>query len=270
MRNHSNRQDAKSAKQDSSFRISCFLPFRALIPTMLLRLISILLCLLVVSCIDCKEELWINADGSGAAEATYDLPTSAVNLGGGEAQIRSSIATLLEENPSLHSEILSITPTGPRTQIHLRLTFESAVKLIGLSKPESTQSIPASAQQLAGTFDFHLKGREFALCRTIEANKAFAGGLFMPRKEIEGRKLLYILHLPQPPIESNATRTENNGSTLIWDYPLEEALKKPLTTRVRAQIPIPWWAYAAAAGILLGILTLLIRWKPWQRFTSSP
>jgi hypothetical protein len=236
---------------------------------MLLRLISLLLCLLVVSCIDCKEELWINADGSGAAEATYDLPTSAVKLGGGEAKIRDSIATLLAENPSLHSEILDITTTGDRTQIHLRLTFESAVKLVELSKPESTKSIPATAQQLAGTFDFQLKGREFELCRTIEANKAFAGGLFMPRKEIQGRKLLYILHLPQPPVESNATRTADNGSTLIWDFTLEEALKKPLTTRVRAQIPIPWWAYAAVAAILLTILALLIRWKPWQRLTSA-
>jgi len=233
------------------------------------RVLSLLLCLLVVSCLDSKEEFWINADGSGAAEATYDLPTSAVRLGGGEAEIRKSIETMLAENPSLHSEILDIVTTGVRTKIHLRLTFDSAIKLVDLSKPESTQSLPATARQLAGTFDFRLKGREFELNRTIEANKAFAGGLFMPRKEIEGRKLLYILHLPQPPVESNATRTENNGSTLIWDYTLEEALKKPLTTRVKAQIPLPWWVFASAAGIVLAIVALILRWKPWRRSPNA-
>jgi hypothetical protein len=143
------------------------------------------------------------------------------------------------------------------------------LKLVDLSKPESTKSLPATAQQLAGTFDFRLKGREFELNRTIEANKAFAGGLFMPRKEITGRKLLYILHLPQPPLESNATRTEDNGSTLIWDYSLEEALKGPVTTRVKAQIPIPWWAYAIVAATFIGLVALIVRWKPWQRFRSA-
>lgn len=232
---------------------------------MILRALSIFLCLLVVSCIDCKEELWLNADGSGAGEATYDLPATAVNLAGGEEGIRRSIASMLEENPGLRQEKLEIITTGLRTRIHLRLIFESGLKLVDLSKPESTQSLPPTAQQLAGTFDFRLQGREFELNRTIEANKAFAGGLFMPRREIEGRKLLYILHLPQPPVESNATRTEDNGSTLIWDYTLEEALKKPLTTRVKAKIPLPWWVFASAAGIALAIVALIFRWKPWRR-----
>ncbi len=236
---------------------------------MILRALSLLLCLLVASCIDCKEELWIHADGSGAAEATYDLPSSAVRLGGGEEKIRKSIDTLLAENPSLHQEAFDIVTAEGRTKIHLRLRFESALKLVDLSKLKSTESLPATAQQLAGTFDFRLKGLEFELNRTIEANKAFVGGLFMPRKEIAGRKLLYILHLPQPPVESNATRTEDNGSTLIWDYSLEEALKGPVTTRFKAQIPIPWWAYATVAVIVTGLIALLIRWKPWRRFSSA-
>ena len=244
--------------------ISCFDPF------VILRLLSILLCLLVVSCIDCKEELWLNADGSGAGEATYDLPASAVNLGGGEDEIRKAINSMLAENPSIHQEKLEIVTTRFRTKIHLRVTFESALKLVDLSKPESTQTLPPTAQQLAGTFDFRLTGREFELNRTIEANKAFAGGLFMPRKEIEGRKLLYILHLPQPPVESNATRTEDNGSTLIWDYTLEEALKKPLTTRVKAKIPLPWWVFASAAGIVVAIVALIIRVVRKRRPSTSP
>lgn len=234
---------------------------------MILRALSLLLCLLIVSCIDCKEELWVNPDGSGAAEATYDLPSSAVLLGGGEAKIRATIATLLSENPGLHQEALDIVSTRGRTRIHLRLRFESALKLVDLSKPESTGSLPATAQQLAGTFDFRLSGREFELNRTIEANKAFAGGLFMPRREIEGRRLLYILHLPQPPVESNATRTENNGSTLIWDYSLEEALKRPVTTRVKARIPIPWWVPFSAILLLGGLATLVIRWRSRRRMS---
>ena len=236
---------------------------------MLFRSLPILLCLFLASCIDCKEEFWLNADGSGTAEATYDLPASAVTLGGGEAEIRKSIKSMLAANPSLRAEVFDIVTTGIRTKIHLRLVFESALKLVDLASPESTASLPPTAQKLAGTFDFRLTGREFELNRTIEANRAFAGGLFMPRSEIEGRKLLYILHLPQPPVESNATRTENNGSTLIWDYTLAEALQKPLVTRVKARIPLPWWVYASGAAVAVGIMALIVRWKPWRRFSNA-
>jgi len=225
----------------------------------LFRLLPILLCLLVASCIDCKEEFWLNADGSGTAEATYDLPASAVTLGGGETQIRKSIESMLGANPSLRPELFEIATTGVRTRIHLRLAFKSALKLVDLAKPESTGSLPPTAQKLAGTFDFQLTGRQFELNRTIEANRAFAGGLFMPRSEIEGRKLLYILHLPEPPVESNATRTENNGSTLVWEYTLAEALQKPLVTRVKAQIPLPWWVDASGAAVAVGIIALMVR-----------
>ncbi|OYV04417.1 MAG: hypothetical protein CFE26_16995, partial [Verrucomicrobiales bacterium VVV1] len=66
------------------------------------------------------------------------------------------------------------------------------------------------------------------------------------------------------------TRTEDNGSTLIWDYTLEEALKKPLTTRVKAQIPLPWWVFASAAGIVLAIAALIVRVVKKRRPASSP
>ncbi|MFN9821119.1 MAG: hypothetical protein ACK56K_10530, partial [Akkermansiaceae bacterium] len=58
---------------------------------MIRLLIACLVTLLVSSCLDSHEEVWINADASGKARVQLSLPTSAVVANGGEKEIRSMI-----------------------------------------------------------------------------------------------------------------------------------------------------------------------------------
>ena len=54
---------------------------------LLALLLALLLTLVLASCIDGKEEFWIEANGGGRAEITYDIPATA------ELPIQSALAT---------------------------------------------------------------------------------------------------------------------------------------------------------------------------------
>lgn len=224
------------------------------------------LCLVAValtSCIDGTEEFWLDEKGAGAIEVTYDIPTSALNLWGGEPKIREALDEWLNGSPDVRCEKLEVHAEGDRTHLHVRIAFDSVMKFIELSKSGKSRSGGAFFENFTGLFDVKVKGRQIDFTRTVSPNKALAGGLFIPRKEIEGRRLKYIVHLPVVPLRSNADQIQDGGKTLVWDYPLSEGLKKPIVTHLVANIPIPKWAIACA--ILIGALALfglykLTRW----------
>jgi len=91
----------------------------------------------------------------------------------------------------------------------------------------------------------------------------------------ENRRLTYIIHLPKAAKESNATLVTDGGKTLTWDCTLGEAMQRPVVTRFRATMPIPRYAWAAAAVLLL-VTAGFIVWvtkklrRLSRRGTSSP
>ncbi|MGC4015163.1 MAG: hypothetical protein QM755_11710 [Luteolibacter sp.] len=220
-------------------------------------LLSAALCViaaLLTSCFDAKEELWLTKEGAATFEATYDLPTTTVRLGGGEAKIRSSVDEWLKESPEVRCEALDITQHDDRTRLHIRISCASVLKIADLSKPEHSKSMPNPFQHLAGVVEVKRNGLDVELTRTISPNRALVGGFFLPRKEIDGRRLVYVIHLPRAPLESNATRTEDGGKTLVWDYTLAEGLKHPLVTRLKGRIPLPWWVWGGGSAVGLGLV----------------
>jgi len=217
---------------------------------------------LLTSCFEGKEEFWLNANGSGAAEITYDVPAKALAVAGGEKAIRESVDELIHESVGIRCEALEISSTGDRTKVHVRIAFDSVLKVADLSKPGQTETMPATLKHLVGEFEFKREGRAVFFSRTVSPNRALAGGLFIPRKDIEGRRLVYVMHLPEVPVSSDATRTEDGGKTLVWEFSFAEALKHPVVTSIRANIPIPAWVIAATVVVvvvLLGAIYWLIR-----------
>jgi hypothetical protein len=213
------------------------------------------LCLMAValtSCIDGTEEFWLDERGAGAIEITYDIPTSALNIWGGEPKIREALDEWLNGSLDVRCEKLEAHAEGERTHLHVHIAFDSVTKFIELSKSGKSRSGGAFFENFTGLFDVKVKGRQIDFTRTVSPNKALAGGLFIPRKEIEGRRLKYIVHLPVVPVKSNATQIQDGGRTLIWDYSLSEGLKKPIVTHLVANVPIPKWAIVCAG--LIGTL----------------
>lgn len=203
-----------------------------------LRALAAITTALLVSCIDGREEIWLNADGSGRADIAYSLPAAAAKFQGGETGVRAMIGDFLSKTPALTSSACEVTTIGDRLLIRVSGAFKSISDFKQVSTDSSLDQLPSSATHLTGEVMAKREGLSFAFARTISAGKALPGALFMPKSQLEGRNLTYIAHLPIAATESNATRVEDDGRTLIWEFPLAQALRSPVTTRFKAPIPL--------------------------------
>jgi hypothetical protein len=208
----------------------------------IVRILACVATALLASCIDGREEVWINADGSGRAHVSYSLPAAAARFQGGEIGVRRMIEGFLKDAPGISSSSCEVTTEGDRLKIQVRTTFDSALELKEISKGDAMSRLPSSASGLTGDFQVAVRGLSIDFARTIKAGDTLPGAGFIPVSQFKDRQLTYIFHLPKAATSSNATRTENSGRTLIWDFPLAQAIQGPVTTRFTAPIPLPRWA----------------------------
>ncbi|MEO5917919.1 MAG: hypothetical protein ABIS50_27040 [Luteolibacter sp.] len=236
-------------------------------PDYIVRVLAVSTACLLVSCIDGHEEVWLNADGSGRADVTYDLPAAAARFQGGEDGVRKMLGDFLLHTPGIKNSTCEVTTRDGRLTIHVQGSFDSALDLKEISKGESLEKLPSSATGLTGETHVSMKGRTVDFSRTIDAGSALPGSSFMPASQFAGRTLSYIVHLPVAAMESNATRIEDEGRTLVWNFPLAQAIKGPVITRFKAKAPIPTWmlASAGAATFLAGSLALVVVGKLRRR-----
>lgn len=221
-------------------------------------------CFFLNSCFDIREEIWIEADGSGRAKLEYVIPSSALGLAGGEQGLRQDVERLIDSEPNLHLDEFKVTAAGTNSIITLKTSTESMLSLIDMQDNEVAQSLPAAASGIAGAFDVKIDGLAVEFDRRIDLQQALGfASLAISGRQREQRQLHYIIHLPTVAGTHNATETADAGRTLIWNYTLGEALSSPINTSFRARIPIPWWVYAGAA-LLLALLVLALS-KAWKR-----
>lgn len=225
----------------------------------ILRLLTLLAACLLVSCIDGREEVWLNADGSGRADVSYSLPAAAAAFQGGEDGVRRMIEGFLKKSPAISSSRCEVTQINDRLVIRVRASFDSAGDLGKISQGQSLEKLPSSANHLAGKFRVKQQRLSVDFSRTITAGGALPGATFMPESQFNGRNLTYIIHLPEAASESNATRVGDGGRMLAWEFPLAMAIRDPIIIRFKAPIPIPIPWIAAAGGIFLVLALFGIR-----------
>ena len=220
-------------------------------------LVLAILSFLLQSCIDGHEEVWIEPNGSGRAEITYSIPARAVQLKGGDQAVLEMIRGFLANTPEISQSTCEVRTEGETTRICVRTTFDSALDLKNAAQGPGSEHLPPAAKHLAGVVATTLEGRTLDFTRTIRPGKALPGSSMLPKSTFQGHRLSYIIHLPAAPSSHNATRTENGGRTLIWEKTMEEAVRSPIVTHFRMDIPIPWkWIALIAAGLgLLAIIT---------------
>ena len=234
----------------------------------MLRLAALATVCLLASCIDGREEIWLNADGSGRADVSYSLPAAAAKFQGGERGVRRMIENFLNATPAISSSTCEVTTEGERLKIRVRTSFDSALELKEISTGDSMDKLPSSANGLTGDFKVAVRGLTVDFARTIRAGDALPGAGFMPVSQLKDRQLTYIIHLPEAATDSNATRVENAGRTLVWDFPLAVALQGPVTTRFSAPVPLPRWA-VATGWISVSLIVLLALGKLFRRKPSA-
>lgn len=220
---------------------------------------AVLGALLACSCIDGREEYWLAADGSGRAEIHYQVPIAAAVLQGGQDGIREILGHLLEANEAIFSDATHEVHTEDGVlHIRMKVAFASAIDLADLKLPEG--KVPLPVRHFAGVFEFSQDGRLIGLRRTLEPGKGLPGHAFMPASQFKGKRLVYLIHLPAPALEHNATRAEDDGRTLVWDRALATQLRRPMVLELKMLAPLPRWVVPAAAGgaVLLGLLVLVV------------
>ncbi|WP_367874522.1 hypothetical protein [Luteolibacter sp. Populi] len=222
-------------------------------------------CLLLAGCFEIREELWVHQDGSGNAELTYVIPAKALLLTGGTEGLEQKIRQMMATQPKLSLDKLEITTSGDGVKVAAKVSTKSLLALRDLKKDDSTRSIPGAAVDIAGVFDVHRRGLDIDFVRTIKVKDALGLAAFAIGKEDrDKRRLTYILHLPKPAAESNAMFIEDDGKTLKWEATLGEAMKKPLVTSFRAQIPIPtavWYGLGLVAVALIALGRKIWKWR---------
>lgn len=246
------------------------------LPAIFRRLIVLAACLLFASCFDIREEVWIERNGAGRAELRYTLPESALVLGGGASGVEKKIRELIATQPSLILDGVSVEVKDERAIVAVKVSTKSMLSLLDLKKTDSFQNLPESTAKIAGHFDVRLRWLDLDFSRSIHVKEALGlASLAVGAEDRENRRLTYIIHLPKAAKENNAMHVTDGGRTLTWDYTLGEAMKKPVVTRFRASMPIPRYAWAAVASLLLVISGITMRAVKRRRFlrrlaTSPP
>ncbi|RYD62284.1 MAG: hypothetical protein EOP83_15005 [Verrucomicrobiaceae bacterium] len=229
------------------------------LPAIIHRLLILAACLLLSACFDIHEEVWIAQDGSGRAELRYTVPESALRLNGGTFGTEKKIRDLITAQPSLSLDGVFIDVKDNNATVTVRVSTKSMLSLRKLKKSEGFKSLPESTANIVGHFDVGLRGLDVDFARTVQVKEALGIASFAIRSnERRNRKLTYIVHLPKAAKENNATLVTDDGKTLTWDYTLGEAMKKPIITSFRAAIPIPRYLWAAAAGVLIVIVGIVV------------
>lgn len=236
------------------------------LPAIFARFLAGLACLALSACFDIREEVWIHPNGSGRAELHYTIPESALLLGGGTAGLESKVRELVASQPKIRLDAVEVLTGNEEAKIVVKLSTDSMLSLIDLQKSEAFQKMPDAASNIAGTVVLKLKGLDIDFTRTVKVREALGlGVLAIGSEDRAKRNLEYIIHLPKAAKESNATSVSDGGKTLVWRSTLGEALKKPVVTRFRAALPIPWFVHLGAALLLFGIVVLILRTRRKRR-----
>lgn len=216
--------------------------------------------LLLTSCIDSKEEIWLNPSGSGKAHITVSIPSSAITLRGGPDAVSATIDSLLSRHPGISSIHKQITNTDNRSTIEVSFEFDSALRLsTSMAESADDPDIPAPLRHFMGRTTLQQDGLGLTGERVIHIEKAIPGSGLLA-SATSGRQLQTILHLPIAATEHNATRVENSGKTLIWDIPLSTAMRSAHIQRVQVRAPKPLLAaMIIAAGVIVAAAFLFWR-----------
>lgn len=233
---------------------SCVLKSRVLgLGRSLPRLLAPVVCALLASCIDGREEYWLAGDGSGRAEIRYEVPVGLARSCGGEQGLEKLLDDFVRATPTLTNATRRVSCEGDRMVVDFKASFKSAIDLIDAVSGDSvlcSGNLKPVMEPLIGHFDFHRRGIKVELTRTVQPAKALPGSFLMPASQFAGRRLVYVMHLPAAAEESNATRTEDGGRTLIWDQPLTDGLRKSVIIHFKAAVPVPWRLLTTIAAVL--------------------
>ncbi len=213
-----------------------------------LPLIPALFALMLVSCIEGEEEIWLERDGSGHMEATYKMPAVVIQKLGGPEEFVRSLNEAAARDPHV-----TITRTSHETrngEVTLRFAarFDDLRKLATFPQRQfrdpARPDVPAREEVLFGETEIDVSWRGISYQRTIDISSLLQSNP-LARNFVRVPALLkdssfrYILNLPASATETNATTRSGNGHRLEWRFLLREHVRDPMYLSARGKIPLP-------------------------------
>ena len=215
------------------------------------------LALCLASCFDSREEIWINADASGTAMITIRLPENIARLQGGAAKIEGALSDYFENTPAFTSHKIETSAQNQQLRIEIAISFDDAMDLIEATAPTALTALPSGTERFIAKTSVEFEKLNLVFKRRADLSGAIPGASFIPNARLEGHRLTTIIHLPNAAKTHNATVTQNQGRTLIWNTPLADALKHPVDNNFTMPLPIPWLMVSLIAFALILLITAL-------------
>lgn len=228
-----------------------------------------LVMVLISSCIDGEEEVFIEADGSARVKAVYRVPGMLFSAEDAE-RLKTNIAEEVEKEKHLTLMTNRIDKENGSRIVTIEIETDNmlaiegalAEHVPGVNRSKADQMLHA----IMGDITVSLQGLSADFSREVYLEPLFNEHLGNGGMSILGdSEFRYIVHLPEAVEQSNAHVVEDGGRTLMWSYKLRECAQKPILLQMVAPIPLPWWVYAAGLVILL-----LLFWAVWKWRVRKP
>lgn len=231
----------------------------------LLALLPVLLPLLLVSCIEGEEEIWLEPDGSGRIEATYKMPTVVAQKIGDPDELVEILKNAAARDP--HIELTSVSHQTRRGGVTLKFsgTFDDLRKLATF--PQRQLRDPAEpdkrvkAEVLFGTTHLDISWRGLSYERQVDISwllksSPAAKSIVRVPALLGNSSFRYTLNLPTSARESNSTTQSQDGHKLEWLFPLKNHVQEPMHLTAEGDLPLPGtlWLIPLAVLVLLFLI----------------
>lgn len=231
----------------------------------LLALLPVRLSLLLVSCIEGEEEIWLEPDGSGRIEATYKMPTVVAQKIGDPDELVEILKNAAARDP--HIELTSVSHQTRRGGVTLKFsgTFDDLRKLATF--PQRQLRDPAEpdkrvkAEVLFGTTHLDISWRGLSYERQVDISwllksSPAAKSIVRVPALLGNSSFRYTLNLPTSARESNSTTQSQDGHKLEWLFPLKNHVQEPMHLTAEGDLPLPGtlWLIPLAVLVLLFLI----------------
>ena len=224
-------------------------------------LLNALLCaalLLLSSCIDGDEEIFLRADGGARVLAIYRVPTLLLSVQDAE-DLRSSI----EKEVGSAKNLKLLTNKVEKHQGNRVITFEIETDDVMALEGVLAEHDPALQMSkgdkilhaIIGRMVVNIEGFSVKLIREVQLEPLLDEYLGSNGASMLGDSTFrYTVHLPDAVESSNAHEVLNEGRTFKWTHKLIDSSTSPIIMTLTAPIPIPWWVFVLAALFLVAII----------------
>jgi hypothetical protein len=197
------------------------------------RCFLVLTALLLGSCFDYEEEMWLNGDLSGRAAITLSVQEELVkgNTGLERDISEDAIRRDIERIPGVRLESFQSFRDAGKVVEKLVIIFDSVEKL-GRYETNITE---AGAVSLMGAFKIQETGKKISFERTVPVLPRAHGNTAGRDLVVKGLSSLFLgknyldykLHVPAEIITANTQRVDGHSHLVEWRFTLAQAVHEP-------------------------------------------